>query len=306
MKYVFLEQRTPAGAEENEVTLVFKDTRKGMASWLADSGSGGAAEYLPADALVAGYLSTREPRQLFQEFTAFMLAENASFDAELARLNERLGAGYLETLTAAFGTEAAFAFNGFSVDGPAWVLTALANDPVSIDGSLRKLVDAFNTELAAEEQDKRVVFAQEQAGGRTWSTLKAGGLPFGVTWTYDRGYMVAASDRGSAERAIATRNGGAQLVWSPEFLAQIPSSAGMHPSAFAWVNAKGALGFVTALAASPAISEVLAGRDPVLVVFDGTADRIHGASRARLSGLIMDVMLLGGLTGASAGPPPSQ
>jgi len=38
-----------------------------MASWLADSGSGGAAEYLPADALLAGYASTREPWQLFQE-----------------------------------------------------------------------------------------------------------------------------------------------------------------------------------------------------------------------------------------------
>ena len=43
--------------------------------------------------------------------------------------------------------------------------------------------------------------------------MKAGGFPFGVTWTYDQGYLVAASDRGSAERAIATRNGGSPLVW---------------------------------------------------------------------------------------------
>ena len=51
VKYLFLEQRAPAGAEENEVTVTFQDARKGMASWLADAGSGGAAEYLPADAL---------------------------------------------------------------------------------------------------------------------------------------------------------------------------------------------------------------------------------------------------------------
>jgi hypothetical protein len=303
VKYLFLEQRAPAGAEENEVTLVFQGVRTGLASWLADAGSGGAAEYVAADALLAGYVSTREPRQLFQEFTAIMLKENKSFDADLAQVNEKLGTGYLDNLTAALGTEAAFAFTGLSVSGPAWVMAVLANDPAVIDMSLQRLVDAFNAELAPDEQDRRIQLALESAGGRVWSTMKAGSLPFGVTWTYDRGYLVAASDRASAERAIATRNGGSPLVWSPEFLGQLPASSGMHPSAFAWLNAKGALGFVSALAPNPALTELLAGRDPVLVVFDGSAEQIHAASRARLTGLIMDAMLLERLTVAPEGQP---
>jgi hypothetical protein len=130
--------------------------------------------------------------------------------------------------------------------------------------------------------------------------MKAGTLPFGATWTYDQGYMVAASDRATAERAIATRNGGSQLVWSPEFLGQLPASAGIHPAAFAWLNTKGALGIFSALSPNPALTTLLAERDPVLVVFDGTAEQIHAASRTRLSGLIMDVMLLGSL-GEQAG-----
>jgi hypothetical protein len=292
VKYLFLEQRAPAGVEENEVTLVFQGARTGLASGLADAGSGGAAEYLPADALLAGYVSTREPWQLFQEFTALMTKEHESFDADLAKANEKLGAGFVENLTAAMGTESAFALNGFSVNGPTWVMAGLANDSSVIDNSLRKLVDTFNAELAPDEQGKRIVLEQENAGGRIWSTIKAAGLPFGVTWTYDQGYMVAASDRASAERAIATRNGGAQLVWSPEFLGQLPSSAGIHPSAFAWLNTKGALGMFSALAPSPALTKLLAERDPVLVVFDGTAEQIHAASRTRLTGLIVDAMLL--------------
>jgi hypothetical protein len=234
---------------------------------------------------------------LFQEFTALMMKEHESFEADMAQVTDTLGPGYLEDLTAALGTEAAFALNGFSVNGPTWVMAALVYNPPVIDSSLRKLIDTFNAELAPDEQDKRILFEQENAGGRVWSTMKAGGLPFGVTWTYDRGYMVAASDRASAERAIATRTGGAQLVWSPQFLDQLPSSAGIHPSAFAWLNAKGALGLFSGLAQSPALKELLAARDPALVVFDGTADRIHAASRARLSGLIMDVMLLETLSG---------
>jgi FecR protein/Putative zinc-finger len=301
MKYIFLEQRAPAGATENEVTFAFQGARTGMASWLADAGSGGAAEYLPSDALVAGYVSTREPLQLFEEFTAQITRAEPEFERGLAEMDAKLGAGFVQNLAAAFGTEAALALTGFSTSGPTWIMASVANNPSVIDGSLQKLVETFNAELGPDEQSKRIVFSQESAGGRTWNTMKPGGLPVGITWTYDRGYLVAASDRAFAERAIATRDGGSQLVWSPDFLGQLPSSAGLHPSAFAWLNAKGALGMLSALTTNPAISELVAGRDPILVVFDGAPEQIHAASRTRISGLIMDVMLLENLGKATVG-----
>jgi hypothetical protein len=180
-------------------------------------------------------------------------------------------------------------------------MATLANSPVAIDSSLQKLVETFNGELGPDEQGKRIVLEREIVGERTWNTMRPGGLPISLTWTYDRGYMVAASDRGVAERAIATRNGGFPLVWSPEFLAQLPSSAGLHPSAFAWLNPKGALGILSALSTNPTIAELGNGHDPILVVFDGTPEQIHAASRTRISGLIMDVMLLENMGRATAG-----
>jgi hypothetical protein len=296
MKYLFLEQRAPDGPEENELTLVFEGARTGMASWLADAGSGGAAEYLPADSLLAGYVSMQEPWQLFQEFTTLMTKTEESFAGGLAEVEEKLGAGFIANLTGAMGTEAALAVNGFSVSGPRWVMAALAYNPAIIDSSLQKLIDTFNAELAPDEQDERVVFGQESAGGRVWNTVTAGSLPFGVTWTYDGGYMVAASDRATAERAIATRNGGSPLVWSQEFRNQLPASAGLHPSAFAWLNTKGALGVFSTLAPSPAAANLLAERDPMLVIFDVSPEQIHAASRTRLSGVILDLMVLESLT----------
>jgi hypothetical protein len=303
MRYVFLEQRAPAGPVENEVTLAFDGARKGMGAWLADSGSGGAAEYLPADALAAGYVSTREPLQLFEEFAGQAARFGPDFERGLAQVEERLGAGFVQSLAGALGTETAMAVTGFSLSGPTWVMASVANDPGIIDSSLRQLVDAFNAELGPDEQHNRIVLQQESVGGRTWSTLKPGALPLGIVWTYDRGYLVAGSDRGVAERAIATRNGGSQLVWSPAFLGQLPSSSGLHPSAFGWLNAKGALGMVAAVAANPKIAELVSGSDPILVVFDGTPEQIHAASRTRISGLIMDAMLIQGL-GRTA--PPTQ
>ena len=199
------------------------------------------------------------------------------------------------------GTEGAFALTGLSASGPSWVIAAVANNPPVIDSSFQKLVDTFNAELGPEDQSKRIVFQQENVNGRTWNTLRPGGLPLTIIWTYDRGYMVAASDRGVAERAIATRNGGSSLVWSQEFLGQLPSAAGLHPSAFAWLNTKGALGMLSALAPSQALGELVAGRDPILVVFNGTPEQIRAASRTRITGLIMDVMLIDSLSQATLG-----
>ena len=305
MKYLFLEQRAPAGAVENEVTFAFQGPRTGMGSWLADTGSGGAAEYLPSDALLAGYVSTREPAQLFDEFTAQITRSQPDFASGQASMDEKLGVGFVQNLTAALGTEAALAVTGFSVNGPTWVMASVANNPAVIDSSLQKLVETFNAELGPDEQSERIALQQESVGGRTWTTVKPGGLPVGVTWTYDGGYMVAASDRATAERAIATRNGGSQLVWSQAFLDQLPSSAGLHPPAFAWLNAKGALGILSTLTSNPAVAQLAAGRDPILVMFDASPERIHAASRTRISGLIMDAMLIESLSRAtvSSGTP---
>jgi hypothetical protein len=136
--------------------------------------------------------------------------------------------------------------------------------------------------------------------------LSAAGLPFGVTWTYDGGYMVAASDRATGERAIATKNGGSALIWSQAFQNQLPASAGIHPSAFAWLNTKGALGIFSAFSSNPDVTKLLSEHDPVLVVFDGKPEQIHGASRTRLSGAIVDAMLLENLSRTLKTTPQSE
>lgn len=301
-KYVFFEQRAPAGTEENEVTLLFDGQRTGMASWLADAGSAGVADYLPSDSLFAGYVSMRQPSQLFQEFTALMTKADAGFSRHMAELEQRLGSGFTTNLTTALGSEAAFAVNGVSVSGPRWLLTAMAYNPAVIDSSIQTVVESFNADLTPDEQHQRIVFGQESAGGRTWNSVTTAGLPIGLTWTYDGGYMVASSDRATAERAIATRNGGSPLVWAHEFRSQLPASSGVHPSAFVWLNTQGALGAFSAWAPSPAAASLLVGRDAMLVVFDVKPNQIHAASRTRLSRVILDLMAVSTLSGAGEAP----
>ena len=292
LKHLFVEQRGIQGIEENEVSLTFKGPRMGMASWLADAGSGGAAEYLSGDTVFAIYASTREPRQLFEEITAQLAKLDPSFGSELAQAEAKLGISFSNDLAAALGTESAFSVEGLSLNGPVWTLAALVNNPAGLDSTVRRLVDVANAELAAEDPAKKIIIEQETADGRTWTTMKSGITPFMVTWTYDRGYLVAASDRAAALRSIANRNGGLPLVWSSAFQQQLPSSAGLHPSGFAWLNTKGALQGLAAFVQSAALQQLISERDPILVVFNGSSEQIHSASRTRISGLVMDAMLM--------------
>ncbi len=292
MKHLILEQRDTNGTEENEVTLSFQGPRMGMASWLASTGSGGAAEYLASEAMFAAYASTREPRQLFEELTAQLTRDGATPGGAFGEAEAKLGPGFAASLVAALGTESAFSLNGFTTTGPVWTLALLVNDPATVESSLQKVVDVCNSELSAADSAKRITLTRELADGRTWTTMRSTQFPLSVTWTYDRGYLVAASDRGAATRAIGARDGGSALVWSSDFRQQWPSSSGMHPSAFAWLNTKGALEGFAALVPNPTVQKLIGGRDPILVVFDGTTEQIHSASRTRITGLAVDIMLL--------------
>jgi hypothetical protein len=169
------------------------------------------------------------------------------------------------------------------------------NDASTLEITIHRLVDFMNAELEKAGKTGRMALEQEVVDGRTWTTMRFPQQPMAITWTYDRGYMIAASDRGTAARAIANRSGGSPLVWSPAFQQQLSPSAGLHPSGFAWLNTKGAFEGLAALVPNPAIQKLIAERDPILVIFSGTMEQIRAISRTRLSGLVMNLMLLQGL-----------
>ena len=305
-KHLFLERRDTAGAEENALTVTFKGPRMGMASFLANSGSGGAAEYVPGDVIAAGYVSTREPKQMFEEMLALMTRSDPSAAGRLTQVESALGVSFTNDLAASVGTESAFGVDSISTKGPVWMMAVLVNNPATLDNSIRRLVEAWNAERAREGQLQRITIEQETTNGRTWMSVKSSAAPMALVWTYDRGYMVAGSDRGIALRAIATRNGGSPLVWSQSFQQQLSGSTGLHPSGFAWLNTKGAFQGYAALVPNPALRSLIMEQDPILIAFSATEEQIRAASRTRLSRLIMDMMLLRGLGKTQAETQPAE
>lgn len=293
LKTLFFEQRSSDGEEENEATLNFAGARAGIASWLAPAGASGASEYITSDALIAFSGSTKEPSQMFTEITNLMGSLDAKTKSELDEAQRKLGIDIGKDLASALGTDFAIAVENANIPIPGWIAAAEVYKPGTLDGTIAKLVEAYNAELPAEYQARKLVMGQETIEGRLWMTIKAAGAPMTLYRTYDRGYVVMSSDLAVAQRALKTRDGGFALTRSAAFLSHMPSAAGVHPSGFLWMNMKGALEGLTSVVSSEALKSIAKDRDPVLVVVSGETERIRVASRTRLTSLILDGMLAG-------------
>jgi hypothetical protein len=293
MKYIFFEQHTIQGVEENGVTLAFKGQRTGIGSFLASSGSGGAAEYISRDAIAAFYAATREPKQMLEELEALFTRLDPTFQSNLALAEAKLGISLSNDYARAVGAESAFALEGLSVSGPVWSLAALVHDSSLLDNTIQRLTDFINAERARTGKTGRVVIQVENVDGRAWKTIKFPESRTAIAWTYDRGYVIAGSNRGAATKALATRNGGSPLIFSSAFQQQLPVSAGLYPSGFLWLDLKSTLQGLPIPIPIPAIQKLIAGGEPILVAFNGTMEQINVVSRTRLSGLMTSIMLLG-------------
>jgi hypothetical protein len=293
MKYLFFEQRMAQGTEENGITISFQGPRTGLGSFLASSGSGGAAEYISRDAIVAFYVATREPQQMISEFENLLARVDPMFQRHLAVAESKLGMSIANDLARGFGAESAMEIEGISKSGPVWSLATLVNDQYLVEQTIRRLADFMNAEIAKTGKAERIVIQTEALNGRVWTTMKAPESPSDIVWTFDRGYMIAGSDRGAATRAIETRNGGSPLVYSTDFQQQLPSMTGNHPSGFLWLDAKGALQSLPIPVPIPAIQKIIAEGNPILATLSGTREQISVFSRTRISGAIMNMLLIG-------------
>ncbi|MCC7175070.1 MAG: FecR domain-containing protein [Bryobacterales bacterium] len=293
LKYVSFQQGPVGGSEESQASLLFSGPRTGAASWLATPAAAGSAEYVSAAAVAAVSASTRNPEQAFDELVTLIGRINPKFPQELAEVESRAGVRVGGDIAAALGTDFTFSIERPTLPIPGWVAIVEVNQPAVLDSAVRRLADAANREAAAAGATPRLIVEDQQAEGRAWTVLRLTNINLTLSWTYDRGYWVMSTDRALAAAAIATRAGGFPLVRSAQFVAQLPASAGLHQSAFLWLNTQGPLADMLAAFGGEAAKTLLQSREPVLVVVNGEGERIQAASRTRLMSMLLTMMLTG-------------
>lgn len=282
VRFVFAEQRTVQGSEENEATVHFNGPRQGIASWLASPGSSGSAEYASADAVAVFSAATRKPQQIIEELAALV----PGFAESLREMQTRTGVNVSNDIAASLGTDFTLSVETAAVPVPGWVAAVEVYQPATLNATISRLTEAYNREAPAE---RKLTVKQETVDGRTWHSLTLSG--FGLQWTFDRGYWILAMDRSIALRALANRAGGFPLVRSTQFKAQMPRLAGVQTSGFVWLNLGPAAELLSSFTSNPQYQRFLAIREPSLITINGETERIQVASRTRLSSLMLDTMI---------------
>jgi ferric-dicitrate binding protein FerR (iron transport regulator) len=279
---VLLEQ----AGNENSATVNFTGARTGPASWLAPASASGAMEYLSAEAALAMTASMRQPRQIYDE----LIGQLGKFGPSFKLNTEKLGFDPGTELASAIGTDFAVAIEQPKIPVPGWLATVEVTDATKIDATIERLVKHYNQGLGEKEQNRRLGFSEETVNGRVWKSVTTPIYGVQAVWTYHRGYFVCAATRALAERAIATREGGFQLVRSAAFSTRMPASTGLHPSGFVWVNMQNGLTDVLKMLPFPALKPLIGQHEPLLVVVSGEKERIRVASRTRLASLVLDAL----------------
>jgi hypothetical protein len=278
MKYLFFEAGFGSERDETETTLSFQGPRSGILSWLALPAAAGSIDYISTEALAVLSASTRNPREAFDELVE-IIGQDSEFITRLEEFESMTGIWVDDDIASSLGTDFTLAVERVSIPIPEWVMVFEVLSSDTLDETVHRLVDAYNEWLPPEKAESMLVFTQEIIDGRSWNSLKTEIAPVTLYWTYDRGYLVAAMDRALAERAIAIRDSGLQLIHSTEFQQRLPISAGLHNSGFLWFNNTEMLAEMASMVQSPALSELIDSQEPTLVMVNAEMEKIRVASR---------------------------
>jgi hypothetical protein len=280
-QYFIAEHTEVGGQATNSAEMTFSGPRRGIASWLGDPAPMGALEFVSENAGAVASFVIKSPALVFDDLLG-QASDPARATARLAEIESALDLRLRDDLLAALGSEMTIAFDGPALPTPALKLIVEVNDPLRLEQSLEKLVEAAQRR---PENKAEVRLEHEQAGGRTCHTLRIterGRPTIEAHYAFADGYLVAAASRALVLQAIAVRENGGSLARSPRLASLWPADGRPHVSALLYQNLAGiagplAQGLGAAPASQAALDNLAAAAKPTLVYAYGGADRIQVA-----------------------------
>jgi ferric-dicitrate binding protein FerR (iron transport regulator) len=283
VQYFMVQQTGNAGAAETRASIIFNGQRTGVASWLAAPAPLDALDFISPQATLAWAAAVKQPTAIIDEIMT-MQASNPMFQQHLAAIQALLGVDLRNDLAAALGGEVAMAQDGPLLPMPSWKIAVEVYDPVKLQSTIQKLVDAAKT----------VQLQQSSANGRTYYTVSSqSGSPFTtVCYTYTDGYLLAGSSQALLDTAIQNRASGYTLPRSATFTALIPHDQYANFSAAIYYNASTLAPVLEQFSKQPAVQELAANLKPNLIAAYGENDRITFATSGSLFSTLSNMSLL--------------
>jgi hypothetical protein len=276
----FVEQRQVGSASENEATLAFDGNRVGIASWLANPGASGSAEYAAADALAVMSVMTKNPRLMLQDLEQLSKPGAGETSSPMW--------AFVQDLANALGTDYTISLERLTLPVPQVLLAADLTSPSRLESLLSQSIP-------------NVTIRKEQTNGKSWYEISPSvqeQVKLSLWLTIDQGHALIGTSKDLLVTAIATKNTGSSLVRSAKFRGQT-AGGGVHQSGFVWMASdQGAADALKLLKDQSLlmtqVQQLLANREPVLITLTGDRERITLSSRTRITSMLFDFLMMSG------------
>jgi hypothetical protein len=298
VRYLTMEHREVGGKTDNRAALTFASDRQGVASWLAAPASMGSLEFVSSDASMATSVVIKNPRSILEELFQVVGKGDASFSDHLAEFEAKTGVNVLNDIAAPLGGEVTMAFDGPLLPTPRWKLIFEVYDPTTLQATIEKLVDSFNSQ---NTQGHSIQLSKNEVGSQTYYTIGNSTQPNAqVVYSYVDNYLIAAPDVATISRAIQIRQAGYSLTHSRTFQALLPDDGYTNFSAIFYHNFGPVVGpLADQLKSSGAltpqqqqsIDALKANSAPGLIYAYGERDRIVVASNTGFMGFDLGTLL---------------
>jgi hypothetical protein len=131
-RHFIFESKHDGGRESNHATLSFDQSRRGLASWIAEPAPMGALDFVTSDAtFLAGFI-VKNPSVLFDDLYGVLEAAEPAFAGHLAEFEKEHGITVRTDLAEPLGGEIVLALDGPVLPVPSWKVVVEVYDPVRL------------------------------------------------------------------------------------------------------------------------------------------------------------------------------
>jgi hypothetical protein len=310
VRYFIAEEKQVGKEMEARASVGFDGPRSGMAAWLANPAPMGTLDYVSPEATIVTGFVVKSPTTIVNELLTVQQRSPAAAEKALADAQIQTGIDIRKDLAEALGGEFSLSLDGPAIPVPSWKLVTEVYDPIRIEATLEKFVDAYNRETV-KAGGKPLRTAQETVEGRKYYMIAdADGSPLTEAhYTFADGYMIAAPTRALVSRALQVKTSGISITHSAAFIALLPRDHYNNFSAVIYQNLGTTLAPLVSLfggmipqgkgGQGPTnMLEGLSNMKSTLIAAYGEPDRISVATSGNLMGLSVNNLITGNLQNA--------
>jgi FecR protein/Putative zinc-finger len=305
LQYLIAEHRETNGVPQNHLNLQFSGTRQRMASWLASPAPIGSLDFVSANAAVVVAGLSKDPASIADDIME-MASQSKGSNANWSEIDSKLQINVRDDLMANLGGDFLIALDGPVLPTPSWKAVIEVNDPVRLENTLERIVQAVNNQTQGTKAHTIAIVPSTVGSQRYYAIQDVTTGEVVANYTFDDGFMIVAPQRALLMDALEIHASGNSLGQSAAFRALLPRDENENYSAVAYQNLSPVLTpLLSQLSgeSANAIRKLAADSRPTVACAWGKDSRIEAASDSRLFGF--DFLTLGAVLDSrnkSAGP----